>query len=270
MRIALLATLLTGVIFTSCQQEPDEILEQVQQQNCRIDTAFYYGGNSFLFDSAIFSYSNGKLARVEAMDSYVSYAYAGEKISTRKWFEIPGDRLFQVDSVQYNAQDKLGSLVTWYYDHPLYWDTSRVQYNFEYTAGRLTAVNETSVLFSTLGNMYDTIRTVFVYDGAGNIIRLEGYDSDGNLFEESEFTYNTHPNYFSALHPDFFLVEPYFQIHVGFIAHFPYFYSNNNVTGFDPYGGIDYEVTYGLDSLNNVTSVDVDGSEYMKYRFRCN
>jgi hypothetical protein len=270
MRSGLLFFISTVSIFISCQQEPDEILEQIQQRGCRIDTGIYFGGGGFPYDSAYFSYSNDKIMKVEGFDNYVNYTYAGNQINTRRWFEKPDNRLYQIDSILYNTQNRIQTMVTWYYDHPIYWDTIRTQYNFEYTSGRLTAVNETSILFSTLGNMYDTMRSVFVYNGAGNIVKLEGYEPDGTLFEETEYTYNTHPNYFSALHPDFFLLDPFFQIHAGFIPHLPYFYSTNNVISFDPYGGIPYEVSYGVDSLNNVTSVDVDGSEYMKYRFRCN
>jgi hypothetical protein len=72
-----------------------------------------------------------------------------------------------------------------------------------------------------------------------------------------------------VVHPHFWLFDPTFQIHVGLEAHLPYFYSRNNVAQFTIYDGWDYHIGYGLDSINQVTSVTVDGDDYMKYRYSC-
>ena len=106
MRSGLLIIISTVTFFISCQQEPDEILEQLQQQGCRIDTGAYFGGGGFPYDSAYFSYSNDKITKVEGFDSYVNYTYSGNQINTRRWFEKPVNRLYQIDSIQYKCEDR--------------------------------------------------------------------------------------------------------------------------------------------------------------------
>jgi len=71
------------------------------------------------------------------------------------------------------------------------------------------------------------------------------------------------------VHPHFFLFDPEFELHADFEPHLAYFYSKNNVTNFQIYGGSNYPINYGFDSLNHVTSVDMGGFHYFKYKYQC-
>lgn len=103
----------------------------------------------------------------------------------------------------------------------------------------------------------------------GNIEKMILEDADHIAFDSIRYSFNTNPNYFKIADPHFFLFDPFFQLHAGVIAHIPYFYSTNNVTQFTIYVNWDYDVTFGLDSVNQVTSVNLDGAEYMKYKYEC-
>jgi hypothetical protein len=83
------------------------------------------------------------------------------------------------------------------------------------------------------------------------------------------YQYDANPNYFKSIHPHFFVLDPQFELQVGFETQLAYFYSTNNVTNFNVYGSWDYPIVYGLDADNNVTSVTMSGFPYMEYNYEC-
>lgn len=264
--IALL--IISSSILISCQQEPDEIISQVQSQ-CRITTGLYYGGSGGINDSASFTYSaDGKLQRVEGQDTYVLFGYTGSEITTRRWIEKFDNSLAETDTIYYDASKRITKFINWYWQDNFNPDTSRVIYSYEYANGKLKRVVEATTFYGFGGPYEDSFFNDFTWDASGNISKLVLSDLSGP-FDSITYTYNTHPNYFSVVHPHFYLFEPFFQLQVGLTPHFAYFYSRNNVTGFQIYGGLDYPVSYGLDSLNKITDVNLSGDEYMKYRYQC-
>ena len=268
MRKAYYFIAIASVIVMSCQQDLAEFVPQLQQ-NCKIRTGYYYGGSGGLNDSMNFTYSGDKVIRADAFYYYILYSYANERISIRKFYDNLSSELVQVDSIGYDGTGKISNLVSWYYADPFFGDTTRVKYQVDYANGKLAKVTETYILFSSFGTEYDTLISLFQTNAAGNIDKLSIADAQGFVYDSVTYSFDNNPNYFSIAHPDFFLLDPYFQLQVGLTSHFPYFYSRNNVTSFHIYGSADYDIQYGLDSLNNVSSVDMDGFQYMKYRYQC-
>jgi hypothetical protein len=259
--------LLVFILF-SCQQEPDEIIADLRSR-CNITTGLYYGGSGGINDSSTFTYLDNKLAKVEGRDNFILFNYTGTHISSRKFIEKLDNSVSRLDTVQYDLNGRPVKYINWYLQDSFFPDTTRVIYTYEYGSGKLQSVTEATTLFSAWGIMEDTVINTFSWDAAGNISKINYAGPDHIAFDSISYNYNNHPNYFSAVYPDFYLFEPYFELHVGLIAHLPYFYSRNNVTGFR-ISGIDYQVQYGLDSLNKVTSINLDNFEYMKYRYHCN
>src|SRR5687767_7877936 len=129
MRTILFAIIL-GTTIIACQQEISENIPD--QLNCRITTGLYYGGSGMQNDSATFTYtSDNRLSKIQANDEHVLFFYNGSNITARKFYETVGDRLYRIDSVQYETAQKISKLVSWFYDDPLYWDTARVEYTYQ-------------------------------------------------------------------------------------------------------------------------------------------
>ncbi len=89
------------------------------------------------------------------------------------------------------------------------------------------------------------------------------------VLENIYYDYDNNANYFNAKSKYFFMLDPFFQIHVGFDPHLPYFISKNNVINFRIYGNIDYPVEYETDSLHHPTMVRQGGFDYMAYKWFC-
>lgn len=256
------------VCLISCQQELTEFIPELQQR-CKIMTGYYYGGSGGINDSMSFTYNGDKVIRADANYNYILYSYTNERISGRKFYDNISTELVQVDSIGYDGSGKITSMISWYYADPFFGDTTRVKYQIQYASGKLSKVTETYILFSSFGTEYDTLISLFQANAAGNLEKLSIADAQELVYDSVTYSFDNNPNFFSAAHPDFFLLDPYFQLQVGLTSHFPYIYSRNNVTQFHLYGTADYDIQYGLDSLNNVSSVDMDGFDYIKYRYQC-
>jgi hypothetical protein len=256
--------LLTSFIFFACQQELPAIMERIDK--CRIDYGHYYGGGG-MHDSAHFIYDGaGRVIKLDMPNGFYTYEYTGNNITLRKYFEGGTDLMF-IDTLRYDASSSLVEMVS--ADYSLWWgDTTRVKTLFGYTAGKLTRLTHIEA-YSSTGPFTDTLVTLFNWNAAGNIEKMVFLDALGEPIDSALYQYNTHENYFRAVHPHFWLFDPNFQLQVGLEAHFPYFYSRNNVIGFDIYGSSLYEVQYGLDSTKNLTTVNMDGDPYMEYRYKC-
>jgi hypothetical protein len=260
--------LLSALMLSSCQQEPDEIIPIIQS-TCKITTGLYYGGSGMINDSASFTYLNDKLSKLEGQDTYVLYNYTGAEITSRKFIEKFDNSLSRTDTIQYDGSKNLTKFTTWYFQDNFNPDTSRVIYTYQYQAGKLKTIIEATTLFGSSGIYEDTVINQFTWDAAGNISKLVYSDAGYQPFDSITYTYNSNTNYLKVIHPHFYLFDPFFEIHVGLMAHLSYFYSKNNVTAFHIYGGVDYQVNYGLDSTNKVTAVRLDNDEYMQYRYQC-
>jgi hypothetical protein len=255
------------LVLSSCQQEINYVIPEIQQP-CRITNGYYYGGSGGLIDSTSFVYNNGRLIRIDGEYEYITYEYSGNNISLVRIFDRQTSTVMQTDSVKYNSSNKITQMVTWYYD-PFFPDTVRFRLLFNYNNDRLDRVNEYTTWFSSLGEETDTTISIFHHNAAGNMDKLWLEDPQGFRFDSVIYVFDNNPNYFNAAHPHFFLFDPFFQLQVGLTPHLPYFYSTNNVTRFLLDGGLDYPIQYGIDSLNNVTSVMMMGDDYVKYKYEC-
>ena len=253
------------LLYFSCQKEISEIIQEESQ--CRIIMGYYYGGSGGINDSVAFTYTGDHVTRSEGRDEYVLYYYTGNNITVRKIYEKPGNALIYLDSISYDNSNRITKLINWEYPGMSNYDTTNIIYDFTYQGQSIKKVVETTII----PNYYsDTANWLFTTDASGNVKRVDLTNYDQTMVWDSiKYTYNTDPNYFKAVHPHFFLFDPFFGLHAGQVPHFAYFYSHNNVINFTIYGNWDYPIVYGLDSLNNVVRVDMGGFEYMKYKYEC-
>ena len=261
------ALLFACIILFACQQEPNEFISQAQQ--CRIKTGIYLGGGG-MYDSATFIYdASGRIIKWEGLDGYYNYVYSDGKISARIFHDAMTNEVWYVDSVRYDAAGKIKEMV--FYDFSMTWgfDTIHTKMLFEYDNNRLSRVKHIEYYNIGMGPMSDTLRSRFGWDAVGNMDRVVYYDELGDDYDSALYQFDASPNYFNAIHPHFFLLDPEFQLQVGLEAHFPYFYSKNNVTNINIYGAWDNPIDYGLDSTNKVTSIDMGGFEYFRYHYEC-
>lgn len=149
------------------------------------------------------------------------------------------------------------------------WNTALIEHSFTYSGANIAQVTMIETYYPPTGPK--STRCIMIYHGCCRKHRetIITRDRDNDLYDSIHYYYNTHPNYSQIVNPHFGLFDPNFQLHVGMIPHLPYFYSKNNVTRFVYYLTYDYDISYGLDSFNNVTGIDMGGSEYMKYRYSC-
>jgi hypothetical protein len=252
------------MVFYACQKEIGPYPE-TPTTACHIDMGYYYGGSGGINDSVAFTYTGNRVTRAEGRDDIVTYRYDGENIIGRSFYEKPGMVFWSVDSISYDAANRVSRIVNWSYPSSYTYDTTREEFRFYYVGNKLSLVKE----YSEIVNYYiDSAFYTFYPDAAGNLQKFT--IGDGTVVYDSVlYQFDNNPNYFRMAHPHFYLFDPFFELQVGLISHMPYFYSTNNVTNFNVYGSFDYPIVYGLDSLQNVTSLDMGGFEYIKYRYSC-
>jgi hypothetical protein len=265
MRFASSCILITCITFFSCQQEPADIINQAQQ--CKITAGMYYGGSGSMNDSANFSYdTQGKLVKWKGFYGQYDYFYNGTNIVSRRYTE--GTDLIYMDSVYYDAGNRITNMV--FYDYSgMVADTVHTKIVFKYINNRLDNLLNIEYYDYGAGLMADTIISKMFWNAGGNIEKLVYYDTNNQPFDSILYQYNSDPNYFKVIHPNFFLLDPEFELYAGFEPHLPYFYSTNNVSNSNMYGTFDYPITYGLDSTSKVTSLGMGGFEYFRYRYQC-
>ena len=254
--------------FISCQQDPNDIIQNAQQ--CRIRTGYYYGGSGGMNDSASFIYdASNRLVKITNRDGYYLYTYNGNQVNSRRFIDSFSNDVLFLDSVWYDGSGNVSKFVTHDYSG-WFTDTLHVTYHFQHQANKLKDILYVESYRDWTGMMAsDSFPARFTWDAAGNNIeKLVYYDNFG-AYDSIMYQYNADPNYFKVVHPHFYLFDPMFQLHVGLEANLPYFYSRNNVTNTNMYGAWDNPIDYGLDSTNKVTAVDMGGFEYYKYRYTC-
>ena len=254
-----------SIVFISCQAEVDDIIEETK--SCKIITGMYYGGSGGLNDSTSFIYdANGKLVKIEAQYGYYTFHYSGDKLIARRYYENM-DLLWE-DSVKWDG-NSVSEFIQ--YDYSSGVSPELARYLMYYSGGRLSKIEMIDMYPDWVngGMLVDTFPTNVYWNPAGNIERLVFYDEFGDAVDSISYQYDNNTNFFKVVHPHFYLFDPMFELHAGFEPHLPYFYSKNNVTGFTIYDGFNYDISYGLDSLNQVSEVKMDGFDYMKYKYRC-
>ena len=262
----ILLTLLV-LVCVSCQKELSEI--RIGVEECRITMGHYYGGGG-MHDSAQFVYNDqGRLIKWINTDGHYDYYYNGANIIARVYTEN-GGQVWNIDSIRYNADNSIAEIVFYDVSGTFGADTLHNKTIFQYQSGRVEQLRTIEYLDPAFGPPTDTTFITISWNAAGNIEKMRFVNNGIWGFDDSvSYQYDSNPNFFSLLHPHFFLFDPQFQLQAGFETQLAYFYSRNNVSNMNVYGSWDHPVVYGLDSANNVTKVDMGGFPYVKYEYVC-
>jgi hypothetical protein len=268
MRKSGLLLLALPFIIISCQKEVNEIIAE-NEPACRVTMGHYYGGGG-MHDSARFTYdASGRLVSWENMDGEYVYTYDGDRIRTRVYRENSG-QVWNIDSVRYNADNTISEIV--YYDVSGTYgpDTIHTKVIFFYDGSRVSQTKTVDYYDYGMGPETDTTTSTFTWSATGNIEKIRFVNTGYMTFDDSVlYRYDNNPNYFKAIHPHFFLFDPELQLQTGFETQLAFFYSRNNVSNINVYGTWDYPISYGIDSTNKVTSLDMGGFPYVSYEYEC-
>lgn len=252
-------------MFMACQKEIQfDPLDPVNPvDSCRLRTSYYFGGGG-VYDSANYIYENGKLVRLNGSEAIVKYFYDGSFIRSMEYVSAYTNELYRIDTFDF-INGLLAGIRSHEFD-PFWNDSIFSVLSFEYNGNKISRVTRIDSLINMAG-YNDTLYSDFVYTGE-NITAMYMSDNVG-VFDSVLYTYNNDLNYFNPISRYFYLSDPFFQIHVGFEPHIPYFLSRNNVVNFTIYDGEDYPVSYELDSMNRPLMVRQGGFDYMGYKYEC-
>jgi hypothetical protein len=253
-------------LFNSCHKELG--INTNLKDNFRIARGDYYYSSAGIYDSVFFNYdADGKLIRVKGDLYSAEYGYSGENITSRQFFdEYNGSHvLLTNDTISYDGNNRISKIITWFFPNSLSTDAHQMTYIFSYSNGNINKIDETDVDFLATGPETTRYTNVFNTGASGNIESVIRLDANGNLADSIHYVYNTDPNYLKEIHPYFFLFDPFFKFHSGFIADLPFSLSRHNVIKFSYNNTLEDQVTYELDSMNHVTSIYIGGSPQMKY-----
>lgn len=271
MKKALLCIFTILLIAVSCQKEisdPDIPVPAVVNtpiDSCRISKSYYYGGSGGINDSAAFFYTGQKLMTVVAGTADVIYAYSGDKLISMHYFEKPGNLLYHIDSFYYSNDTVLSQIISHDYDMYNHFDTVHSVLDFIYSGAKLSRI----ITVDHYEGLPDTDTLISDFRWTGDNVNSIFFKSTVWADDSIHYTYDNNPNYFNATSKYFFMADPFFQIHVGFDPHLPYFISKNNVINFTIYTNTDYPIDYQTDSLHHPTLVRSGGFDYMGYIWSC-
>jgi hypothetical protein len=268
MKIFLLSIVSLCMLLLSCQREINDVLRSAS--SCKITNGYYYYSSAGIYDSAIFTYDQDKISRVEGDEYFATYSYTGDNITGRKFFhKINNNALLTSDTIQYGSDNSVSKMISWFYPTSSLGDTVRIVYLFNYTGENVSSVIKQKTQFTLLGIEIDTVISTFYTNATGNTDYILMKSPQGGLYDSIHYTYDTKPNYFRAIHPYFFIFDPFFILHQDIVADFPYTMSKNNVLKFSYNFTGEDNAEYETDSLNNITAVDLSGSPYMRYKYQC-
>jgi hypothetical protein len=260
-RIAGLVLSLAVIFLFSCKKDHDP---DPSSSNCKVLKAYAYDQGS-IYDSAIYTYTNDKVTRVDAADYYFTLEYAGDRISKRNFYSIGSTTIEGYETVTYNADGTISKLerFTGSGSSAQLWE--RITYT--YSGGKLQKVSTNDD--DGTGNLVPYNEVSFEY--TGNNITKERSEYFGSFpsVDTLTFQYDSKANYFSRQNNQFFLVDPFF-LDVDTEV-FPLFLSQNNVTTVvylsDPLSPILF--SYEEDSHSNGTKVKQDGELLFSYMYQC-
>jgi hypothetical protein len=198
----------------------------------------------------------------------VTYQYNGSNIWSRTYFDKLANSNAFIDTAEYDASNRLKKLTQWLYPGAFTGETMKIVYLFTYNGNaieQVTTINQNTASAATPDTLYNFFRT----DASGNTENIVTVDKAGNVYDSVHFVYDSNPNYFKKMHPNYFMFDVNFPLQGSYLHHLPYFFSTNNVTEFSYHANTTYQVSYQLDSLKNLTQVSVNGAPYATYRYEC-
>ena len=257
------------LIISSCQKsiKGDEQPTPPPAPSCKVVNAYYYANNA-IYDSASFTYNGDKVMRAESDIKTITYTYSGSNINTLTYFDKLAKAVSFVDSIDYDANNKMTRLRVWYYPGRFSDVNSQYTYLFSYKGNNIDKISSIHQSESS-STISDSLTNMFNLDGAGNTQSIVTIDRLGNVYDSVHYSYDNNPNYFKKVNPNFFIFDANFDMQGNYLHHLPYAISTNNVTNFSYFANSVYNVTYQLDSLKNLTQVNVNGAPYATYSYTC-
>ena len=255
------------MLYSSCQKELSDTAKQ-QDKTCKLVSATYYLASGPVYDSSSFVYSGEKVMKAESDAKTISYTYNGSNISIRSYFDKLAKSISFIDTTEYDLNNRMKKLTVWFYPGAFSPETTKITYLFSYkgtTIDRITSIQQENANTSAPDTLYNNFRV----DAAGNIDNIVTVDNVGNVYDSVHYAYDRNPNYFKKIHPNYFIFDANFQFQGSYLHHLPYFFSANNVTEFSYFGNSTYQVSYQMDSLKNLTAVNVNGAPYATYKYEC-
>ena len=156
MRKVFLPVIIVSAFIFSCQQEIDQVQQQVDK--CKISTAWYYGGGGGAYDSAQFIYdAQGKIIKWIGTEGNYDYFYAGNNITARVFHENVGGELWYIDSIRYNPDNTIRELAFYDFSGLFGYDSVHNKIIFHYQGDKVT--NLETVEFFNQGNGPETDTT---------------------------------------------------------------------------------------------------------------
>jgi hypothetical protein len=232
------------------------------QLNCRIVKGQYYQ-TSGVNDSAQFIYDDwGRVIKWKSSYGYYDYLYSGANIQAVTFKNNSTSDLLYLDSVIYNLNNSISEI--------RFYDYTQLPFNLKHR--RTIFIYDKNVLTTLMKITYeevkpDTVIMNFTWNVQGNIERIVSTNKAGAVLENITYQFNTEPNFFRPVHPQFFLFDPQFGLGNEFEWQTALFYSQNNVTLVNRNGNIQ-NVVYYFDNMNRFVGVDI-GSNRIKYSYQC-
>jgi len=235
------------LIIYACQKEVkgDVTTTPPPAPSCKPVTAFYYANNA-IYDSASFIYNGTKVMRAESDIKSITYTYAGSNITSLTYFDKLAKAVSFVDSTDYDANNRITRLRVWFYPGRFSAVNDQYTYLFSYKGNNIDKINAIHQGESNASSG-DSLTNIFNVDAAGNTQSIVTIDRQGNVYDSVHYSYDSNPNYFKKMNPNFFIFDANFQMQGRYLHHLPYATSTNNVTNFSYYGNTVYNVNYQLD-----------------------
>ena len=251
----LLILSLAVIFFTSCNpDDPDPA-----QPSCKVVKSYAYdvGGP---YDSAVYTYTNNKLTKVESTEYSITLEYTGENVTKRNFY-VPGSTTLDAyEQITYNSNGTVSRMSRFS------GSVEFQRFDFAYNGDKVT---KTTMWYMNTGGLAKEQEVSYVYTG-NNVTKIY-YDDlvTGAHTDSISLAHDTNPNYFRRQSGQFLLSDPFFvDFEADILALL--FSENNVVKAFDPlFPGDDTLFSYTTDSNGNLITFLQDGEIIFKYTYQC-
>jgi hypothetical protein len=245
---------------TSCNPN-DNNPDPAPTPTCKVVKSYAYDSGSVM-DSSIYTYTNGKLTKVESSDYSITMEYTGEHITKRNFYDPGTTNLQAYEQVTYNSNGTISQMSRF---------SSNVEFErfqFVYSGDKLT---KTTVWYLGSTGLSKEEEVSYLYTG-NNVSKL--YYNDvvtGAATDSVLLTHDSQPNYFRKQSSQFLLADPFF---VDFEADIlALLVSENNIIKAiddpsNPSGAAIF--SYTADTNGNLSTFSQDGELIFRYQYLCN
>lgn len=260
-----LAFLGAAILFTACKKDDDDG-DAPAQQTCRVTKAVYFDdATGSRDDSANYTYTGDKITKVTFSDGYYyNIEYAGDKVSKKSGFYAGTNTADYYQQITYRTDGTIEKIDT-YVDtlgtgsNYVYW----VRYEFTYASGKISKIGG-FVPFLTPDKVLE-----YTYTFSGNnvtSVAIADLTASPATTTTLSYTYDTNPNYYKKQNGQIHFIDALFaDADPRFL---PLAISDNNVTRLAGSGG-STNISYTLDSRQNLRTLNVDGAPSVEYTYQC-